>query len=109
MSCCMVFWLRGWYHKAISSLILQYQPTLEPLLLYNTCVNYLNIIPKHSVKVYYPQHAVQSQAATGTQVDASVLGLSALTQTALGTGWLLCHKTGRQPAMPGWVGLQRVL
>lgn len=61
------------------------------------------------MKAHCPQHAVHSQAAAGTQVDASVLGPSTLTQTALGTGWLLCHKTGRQPAMLGRVGLQRVL
>lgn len=61
---------------------------------------------KHLVKADHPQHAVHSQAVAGTQVDASVLCLgSTLTQTALGTGWLLCHKAGRQPTMLGRVEL----
>lgn len=49
---------------------------------------------------------LHSQAAADVQVDAPVLGLSStLTHAALGTGWLLCHKAGRQSAMRRRVGL----
>lgn len=90
---CMVFCLLGLPHITAPAYFIA-------TVLYNNCVNYPNIILKC---------AVESQAAAGTQVDASVLGLSTLTQAVLGTGRLLCHKTGRQPAMLERVGLQKVL
>ena len=73
-------------------------------LLCDNCVIYLNHTAFGAPHIHRMQFKVKQ-----LQVDGSVLGCSTMIQTALGTRRVLCHKTGRQPAMLGRVGLQRVL
>lgn len=67
-------------------------------------------LSKYNPKLFtevLPSRACCSQIASGTQVDASARGLgSTLTQTALGTGRLLCHKIGNPPGTQGWKGVK---